>query len=314
MGARPKLTNTTVGSNSAATGGGMANTRRGTTTIINCSVSGNSAAVGGGIANEAGGGANLENTIVAANTDPGGSPSDIGGDSAAAVVGTYTLVGTGGSGGIEGGTGVIVLTDLSRLGLAPLGSYGGSTKTIPLLPGSVALGAGTVIPGISTDQRGLPPSGAIPDIGAFQSQGFTFSAVAGSTPQRTPTDAAFANPLAVLATAVNPIEPVAGGVVTFTVNPAGNGASASLSASTADIGSNGVAQVTATANSIAGGPYTVTASADGATQSLDFQLKNLIRLTYSGVTDQSITYGASSVAVAGSLANGAQRPRARPSW
>jgi uncharacterized repeat protein (TIGR01451 family) len=307
-GGTAQLTNTTLSKNSAAAGGGMANSRRGTTTIINCSISGNSAAVGGGIANQAGGGANLENTIVAANTDPGGSPSDVGGDSAPAVVGTYTLVGTGGSGGIGGGTGVIVLTDLSQLGLGSLGNYGGSTQTLPLLPGSVALGAGTVIPGISTDQRGLPPSGAIPDIGAFQSQGFTFSAVAGSTPQRTPTDASFANPLAVIATANNPLEPVAGGVVSFTVNPAGNGASASLSAATATIGANGIAQVNATANSIAGGPYTVTASADGAAQLLDFQLKNLIRLTYSGVTDQSITYGASSVTVGGTLSNGALAP------
>ena len=40
--------------------------------------------------------------------------------------------------------------------------------------------------------------------------------------------------------------------MTFTVNPAGNGASASLSAATAIIGSDGIAQVTATANSIDG--------------------------------------------------------------
>ncbi len=45
------------------------------------------------------GGATLEDTIVATNTGTGGSPSDIGGGNSAGVVGTYDLVGTGGSGG-----------------------------------------------------------------------------------------------------------------------------------------------------------------------------------------------------------------------
>ena len=44
----------------------------------------------------------LRKTIVAANTGPGGSPSDIGGNNAMDVTGSYDLVGTGGSGGIDG--------------------------------------------------------------------------------------------------------------------------------------------------------------------------------------------------------------------
>ncbi len=163
------LTDSTVSGNSAAAGGGLFNTKRGTATLTGCTVSGNSAATGGGIDNGADGGATLEDTIVAANTGTGGSPSDIGGDSAAGVVGTYDLIGTGGSGGIAGGIGDIILTNLNSLLLAPLGSYGGPTQTMPLRPGSAAIGSGTAITGVSDDQRGFA-FGATADIGAFQAQ------------------------------------------------------------------------------------------------------------------------------------------------
>jgi len=86
------------------------------------------------------------------------------------------------------------------LGLAPLGNYGGPTQTIPLLPGSPALGAGT---GVTTDQRGEPLHSPNPDIGAFQSQGFALTPAAGSTPQSAATGTAFANPLAVTVAANN---------------------------------------------------------------------------------------------------------------
>ncbi len=66
--------------------------------------------------------------------------------------------------------------------------------------------------------------------------------------------------------------------------------------------------MTATANSIAG-PYTVTATAAGGTPTIDFDLKNLIVLTFSGVTNQSITYGSSSATFSGILANGTRAPQ-----
>ena len=44
--------------------------------------------------------------------------------------------GTGGAGGIAGGTGDIVLASLTSPLLGPLGNYGGPTETMPLLPGS----------------------------------------------------------------------------------------------------------------------------------------------------------------------------------
>ena len=88
-----------------------------------------------------------------------------------------------------------------------------------LLPGSPAIG------GRSTPATGHPDHrparhharlGHV-DIGAFQSQGFTLTPVAGSTPQSTMAGAAFANPLAVTVTANDPVEPVDGGVVNFAV-------------------------------------------------------------------------------------------------
>ena len=53
--------------------------------------------------------------------------------------------------------------------LGPLADNGGPTLTIALLPGSPAIDAGRVVPGVTADQRGVPrPQGAAPDIGAFE--------------------------------------------------------------------------------------------------------------------------------------------------
>ena len=151
-----------------------------------------------------------------------------------------------------------------------------------LLPGSPAIDAGSNALAVdangnplTTDQRGAGfprvVNGTV-DIGAFESQGFTLTPVTGSTPQGTPVNSPFANPLAVIVTANNPLEPVAGGIVTFSA-PA-SGASASLSTtSPVTIGSNGQASVTATANAI-GGQYTVSASTAGAAAPASFVLTN----------------------------------------
>ena len=80
----------------------------------------------------------------------------------------------------------------------------------------------------AADQRGVGRVGA-PDIGAFESQGFTLTPAAGSTPQSALVGTAFAQPLALTVAANNPVEPVQGGVVTFAATPAGSGASATLS-------------------------------------------------------------------------------------
>jgi len=151
------LTNCTVSGNTASTnsGGGLRNAS--TATLTNCTVSANSApeSVGGGLRNA--GTMTLTNTVVAGNSAV--SSPDVNG----AFSGTYNLIG-------------------GNPLLAPLGDYGGPTQTMALLPGSPAIGTGTAVSGITTDQRGEPLASP-PDIGAFQSQGFTVTPVTGSTPQ-----------------------------------------------------------------------------------------------------------------------------------
>jgi hypothetical protein len=256
--------------------------------------------------------ATLTDTIVAGNAAPGGAPSDIAGIEAASVTGSFNLIGTGGSGGIRGGVqGNIVLNSLAGLGLAPLGDYGGSTRTIALLPGSPALNAGTATAGLTTDQRGEPLDIPV-DIGAFQSQGFVLAAAAGTTPQSAPTGQAFANPLVVTVVALNPVEPVVGGIVSFTVTSDQNsGAGAVLSAPTAVIGADHHAQVTATANDLVG-TFIVTASTtDGFTLpriTLTNLPNNEVALSFSGLIDRSIVFGTDSVTFTGTLSNGQQVP------
>ena len=121
-----------------------------------------------------------------------------------------------------------------------------------LLPGSLAIDNGTAISGLTTDQRGDPLDTPTPDIGAYQSQGYSWSVVAGSTPQTTTGGSSFSDPLAVMLTQNGTNSPVPGTTVTFTVTPDSNGASAHLSSATAVSQSNGVASVTATAYDVAG--------------------------------------------------------------
>jgi hypothetical protein len=309
------LTNCTISGNRASSsGGGVSNS--GTVMLTACTISGNVGSVsGGGIYNhdflDNRGAATLTDTIVADNSAPGGSPSDIGGQEATRVTGSFNLIGIGGAGGIDDGAqGNIVLASLSGLGLGPQGDYGGPTQTVALLPGSPALGAGTALDGITIDQRG-EPDGSPVDIGAFQSQGFTLTAAAGSDPQSATASEAFANPLAVSVVARNPVEPVIGGTVSFAVTPAANGAGADLTAPTASIGANGLAQVDATANATAGS-YIVLASAAGAVTSPNFRLTNLtndlVRLAFAGLTSETIIFGTGTVTVTGTLANGVQTP------
>jgi parallel beta-helix repeat protein len=289
------LTACTISGNSAGTDGGglmnggyivfysgQKNYLWGMARIEASTISGNSAGSGGGLYMPKSSSATLTDTIVAGNTVSSGGASDIAGDAATVATGTYNLVGTGGSGGLTAAGNNLL--DVADPLLSALGNYGGPTQTIALLPGSPAIGAGTAISGITTDQRGvtLPTSGI--DIGAFQSQGFTLSIISG-TPQSATVNTAFAGALVVRVTANDPVEPVAGGVVTF--DAPSSGASAVLSSTTATIGSNGTVSITAAANGTVGS-YTVTASAAGAASAADFELTNApLNLT----ADLSVTYG-----------------------
>jgi hypothetical protein len=300
-----QIEDSTINGNSGGGGGGVFIRSTRSTALVECTISGNSAQNGSGLdddngigggavsltgctiagnsAGAAGGAAlydfvepiPLTDTIVAGNL--GNLDPDIGGGGSSNVSGSYDLIGTGGSGGIHNGNdGNIVLTSLAELGLAPLADYDlfSGAATMALLPGSLALGAGTPIAGIAADERGAPIGPSV-DIGAFQSQGFTIAVTAGDSPQSATTGASFGEPLAVTVTAKAPWEPVAGGTVTFDATPGATGASADLSGTTAIIAADGAASITARANSDVGA-YTVSATAAGAAAPVAFDLKNLV--------------------------------------
>ncbi len=269
------ITNSTITGNSASgKGGGFANGGNNIVpaTITNSTITGNTAATGGGFAQTFTNVAVVKNSIVSGNT---------GGDTA----GTFT----------NGGHNLIGASPAPLLDPHGLQANGGTgPKTIALLPGSPAIDAGDPTTcanlkdanntPLTTDERGTGFArtvGAVCDIGAFESQGFTL-AITGGNPQSAFVTLPFTNPLAVSVTSSHN-EPVDGAVVTFTVTPAGTGASATLAAGTATVAS-GAASVTATANGTAGGPYTVTASATGVATAAIFSLTNLAPIALSPAT------------------------------
>jgi hypothetical protein len=303
-------TSPSYGNTGSACGGGVFN--HGTADLTDCTITGNTAFGGSGLFNYG------QATLIACTIGGGGSggPNDFGifmysdPNTESDLAMTDTLDLDGESSMSVGGAPLGPTTGSNNIGfnglVGVLGNYGGPTQTIPLLPGNPGIGAGIAVAGVTTDQRGvtLPSTGI--DIGAFQSQGFTLRPVAGSTPQSTMIRTNFADPLALTVTANDPIEPVAGGDVTFSLPS--NGAFAILSgAGTAVVGADGVASVTAAANATPGA-YTVTASA-GGTATCEFALDNTISLGFSGVTNQTIAYGTPDLIVSGTLADGSQVPQ-----
>jgi hypothetical protein len=264
------LTGCTVSGNSGLYGGGLyTQGYTSTMTLTNCTVSGNSAKGAGGLSLGHGALTLINCTVSGNHAAEGGSDLYI------YRLGTATLTDTIVTGVVGTFTGHNNLIGVDPL-LAPLGDYGGPTQTMALLPGSPAIGMGITADDpatgkpITTDQRGFGLASPAPDIGAFQHQGFILTLGSGSTPQSAALGLAFANPLAVTVTAINPVEPVDGGVVTVAAPSAG--ASAVLSAATAVI-AGGQASVTArTAGAV--GSYTVTASSAGAAAAVSFALTN----------------------------------------
>ena len=148
---------TVTGNSTSGSGGGILNDGD-TATVTDCTVTGNSASAGGGIEAEPsyiGGTSTVVGTIVAGNT---------GGDITGSYSGNHDLVG-------------------GNPLLAPLGNYGGPTQTMPPLPGSPAIGAGTAVSGVTTDQRGAVRGFTI-DIGADQVSTVVESGSAPSTRHR----------------------------------------------------------------------------------------------------------------------------------
>ncbi len=119
-------------------------------TVVNNHATGGVAGVFGGNGSGFGGGIltvfnfNLVNSIVCSNT-AASNPN---------ISGSYTAAND--------------LVDADAL-LAPLGNYGGPTQTMPPQPGSPAINAGGTTT-LTSDQRGLPRSVGVPDIGAVEIQ------------------------------------------------------------------------------------------------------------------------------------------------
>lgn len=136
-------------------------------TITNCTITGNTGTSGvGGIQAT---NPTIGNSIIAGNISPT-ADKDISANSVTSQ--GFNLIGVGGIAGLvasdKQGT---VNAPLSPM-LAPLGDFGGSTQTMPPLPGSLAINGGdnTLAQG-NFDQRGLPRiAGVTVDIGAAEYQ------------------------------------------------------------------------------------------------------------------------------------------------
>ena len=149
-----RITDCTIANNSAVFGGGGICNEY-TIVISNCTIAGNSAVdFGGGILNY--GTATLSDTLMSGNSNIGSTSPDILGT----VTANYSL--------IRNAAGVILsdssagnITGVDPL-LGTLGDYGGPTQTMPLLPGSPAIDAGSNALAVdshgnplTTDQHGL---------------------------------------------------------------------------------------------------------------------------------------------------------------
>ncbi|HKI17600.1 MAG TPA: dockerin type I repeat-containing protein, partial [Isosphaeraceae bacterium] len=178
----------TLADNTAVNGfyGGGAILNSGSMTIVSSTIADNtinggaqgSTPQGGGLDQVASGTASLYDTIIASNSDlTTGSPvaSDIGGTVNSASA--YSVIGTGGSGGLINGVNHS-LVGVVTPGLGALGYYGGLTQTLPLLFGSAAFDTGSAtISGVTVpvfDQRGALrgpaglDAGTTIDIGSYE--------------------------------------------------------------------------------------------------------------------------------------------------
>ena len=180
------VSNSTISGNSATelgsggdidlTAGGIFNV--GTLTVSNCTISGNSAEIGGG------GIFNFGTLTVSNSTISGNSGVSVGGifDGGTLTVSMSNSIVSGNTVGSTesdisdesdvSGSGNVIGDTASQILLAPLGFYGGPTQTMPPLPGSPALNAGTYLAGEpTTDQRGAPRPATVGnaiDAGAVQ--------------------------------------------------------------------------------------------------------------------------------------------------
>ncbi len=166
-GSSPTLTNVTFSGNTASLGGGIYNKTNSSPTLTNVTFSANRAySYGGGIYNYNNSKPTIRDTIFWGNTAPN-DPQIYNYDTTSTPSLSDSVVQGGCPAGSSSCTKII--TADPRLGA--LGNWGGSTQTIPLLPGSSAIDAGNDATCAAFDQRGVPrPQGAHCDIGAFEGE------------------------------------------------------------------------------------------------------------------------------------------------
>lgn len=171
-----QIRNSTFSDNFATTRNGGLRIDGSKVQIFNSTITLNrSANLDGGIGiSGTGASATLHNTIVAGNiAQANPNFNEIAGS--LNVASSYNLFGPGGT---YNGTNNTVLQSDQSAGLAPLGDYGGPTKTHALLPGSPAIDRGNSTHGATKDQRGFARQvddtatannpGQTVDIGAFE--------------------------------------------------------------------------------------------------------------------------------------------------
>jgi len=167
--ARPVLiTNSTVSGNSTnLDGGGLYTRHLGSIELANSTITDNSARSGAGIADQ---GSKSPYDLVTHSSIVAGN--HVSGDDSSEIITSHTISGANNlitSANVALPAGTLSGDPL----LAPLADNGGLTWTHALLPGSVAIDAGSNDVGLDTDQRGgnyVRVFGAAADIGAFESQ------------------------------------------------------------------------------------------------------------------------------------------------
>lgn len=171
------LNNCTLSGNDATNGPGGGLVNNDTATLDNCTIAGNSSTNGGGIDTADGSVLTLDNCTISGNSAAGGSGGGIYSDIGGTLFLTNTIVAGNAAStyanifaALDGNINNFIDGDPE---LAPLANYGGPTQTMPPLPGSPVIDAGTdsITNALATDQRGYPRlSGAHVDIGAAEAQ------------------------------------------------------------------------------------------------------------------------------------------------
>jgi predicted outer membrane repeat protein len=153
------LTQVTLSSNSASSGGGIKTLDRGVVSLTHVTLSNNS---GGAIAHDRYASSfTLKNVIL--NQGAQGGNCNLG----------KPLISNGFNLSSDNSCGLNQAGDQHNVDprLGPLADNGGPTRTHILLPGSPAIDAGQCVPGLTTDQRGLPRlQGLACDVGAVERQ------------------------------------------------------------------------------------------------------------------------------------------------